>query len=69
MPSPSDQRLTERRFASGFVFRNPPADMPWKHSDFPARDGDAREFAQATARLGLAARLDVVVPRARSRPR
>ena len=56
VPSPSDQRLTERRFASGFVFRNPSADMPWKHSDFPARDGDPREFAQATARLGLAAR-------------
>ncbi|MFT3853469.1 MAG: patatin-like phospholipase family protein [Ilumatobacteraceae bacterium] len=56
VPSPNDQRLTERRFASGFVFRHPGADTGWKHTDFPDQDGDRRRFDEAIARLGLAGR-------------
>jgi patatin-related protein len=52
LPSPEDERLTERRYAAGFRFRQP--EEPWLPTDFPRRD-DPR-FADALWRLAVAAR-------------
>ena len=55
VPSPADEQLIERRYASGFRFRQPSALSPWTHSNFPAVSDDP-EFAAALRRLALAAR-------------
>lgn len=52
VPSPADELLTERRFASGFNFRH--SDLPWERSDLAAATDEGRELA--LYRLALAAR-------------
>ncbi len=52
LPSPVDEQLVERRYGSGFRFRQP--EEPWLPSDFPA-PGDGA-FADGLWRLAIAAR-------------
>ena len=53
LPSPEDEPLVERRYASGFRFRQP--EEPWLPTDFPAPQDTAR-FDDTLWRLALAAR-------------
>ena len=51
VPSPSDERLLERRYSSGFRFRSPP--YTWLDTDFPAAGEQRRANL---SRLALAGR-------------
>jgi patatin-related protein len=52
LPSPVDEQLVERRYGSGFRFRQP--EEPWLPTDFPAPGDPA--FAEGLWRLAIAAR-------------
>jgi patatin-related protein len=55
VPSPSDEQLTDRRFASGFRFRQPGRTTRWTGTDFPPPASHA-DFTRAMRRLAVAGR-------------